>query len=86
MFIDNMTLADKIVLRLLQTKNYLTFENLKCAEKSKSEILLFSIKRHRTTKDIKEYYASYNTSSYIFSLNAKRYITYKELLEDAWDL
>ena len=86
MILENMSLSDKVSLRLLQTKNILTFSNLECIVTSENKILLFSIVRYKGKEGKKTYFASYNPTTFIFLLNEKRFATYRELLEEAWEL
>ena len=47
MLLKNISLSDNINLRLLQTKNFLTFTNLECANAGDNKVLLFSIVRYK---------------------------------------
>ena len=51
-----------------------------------NKILLFSIVRYKGKEGKKTYFASYNPTTFIFILNEKRFATYRELLEEAWEL
>ena len=54
MFLKNMALADKITLRVLQSKNLFTFTNLNCENAGNSKVLLFSIMRYKGKEGKKE--------------------------------
>ena len=86
MLLKNISLSDKINLRLLQTKNFLTFTNLECTNAGDNKILLFSIMRYKGKEGKREYIASYLPNTYIFMLNNKRFATYRELIDEAWEL
>ena len=86
MLLKNISLSDYINLRLLQTKNFLTFTNLECANAGDNKILLFSIVRYKGKEGKREYIASYSPNTYIFMLNDKRFATYRELIDEAWEL
>ena len=86
MILEQMSLSDKLYVRLLQSKNLFTFKNLKCFVASENKIMLFSIIRYRG-KHKRIHYAWYNPIIHIYYFdNNERYGTYKELLDRAWEI
>ncbi len=85
MILENMSLSDKLNIRILQSKNLFTFKNLNCLVASENKIMLFSIVRYRG-KHKYTYYAWYNPIIHIYYFDNKRYGTYKELLDRAWEI
>ena len=59
MILENMSLADKLYIRLLQSKNLFSFEKLDNLDADKNKIMLFSIVRYKG-KHKHIYYAWYN--------------------------
>jgi hypothetical protein len=85
MILENMSLSDKLHVRILQSKNLFTFKNLNCLVAGENKILLFSIVRYRG-KHKYTYYAWYNPVIHIYYFDNERYGTYKELLDRAWEI
>ena len=85
MILENMSLADKLYIRLLQSKNLFSFEKLDNLDADKNKIMLFSIVRYKG-KHKHIYYAWYNPIINIYYFDNERYGTYKELLDRAWKI
>lgn len=86
MLLKHNTFSDTCYLRLLQIKNLFSFTNLQGDISTEGKVLLFSIVRYRGKEGKREYIASYNPNTYIYTLNDDRFATYNDLLNKAWTL
>jgi len=70
---------------LLKLLNPFSYKNLNQTKINKEEIGLFSLKR-TINKQTKTYIAKYNIETTEYSINNKMFSTYKQLINEAFNL